>query len=107
MRLHHLGSLGTALYNIRINSALSQEVDAVQLTGLFLKDTDKLATDNLTLLLGVGYACQLIQETICSIHINKVSVQLILENFDNGFRLTLTHQSMIHMYAHQIVTDSF
>ena len=107
MRLHHLGCFCATLYNIGIDGTLSQEVDAVQFTGFFLKDADKLAADNLALLFGVGNVFQLGEETVCGIHIYQVSFQLLAKDFHHGFRFALTHQPVVHVYANQLVADGF
>ena len=107
MGLHHLGCLCATLYNIGIDGTLSQEVDAVQFTGFFLKDADKLAADNLALLFGVGNVFQLGEETVCGIHIYQVSFQLLAKDFHHGFRFALTHQPVVHVYANQLVADGF
>ena len=95
--LYCLHGLGTGLNDIRINGALCQELDAFQLTGLFLKYADKLCTDDLSLLLRIRNACQLVQETIHSIYINQVCPQLIPEYLNYLLRLTFTKQTMIYM----------
>ena len=107
MRLHHLGCFCTTLYNVGIDGTLSKEVDAVQLTGFFLKDADKLSADNLALLFRVGHVFKLGEETVCGIHVYQVSLQLLAKDFHHGFRFALTHQSVVHVYANQLVSDGF
>ena len=49
---------------------------------------NKFTTDNLAFLLRISYIFQFTQETVWSIHVNQISVQLIFENFIYCFRFT-------------------
>ena len=100
MRLHT-----AALENIRIDGALRQEFNSLQLARLFLEDTDKLCADNLALLLRFGYALQLRKEAIHSVHIDEVGIHLITEDLDDLFRLTFAQQAVIHMHTDQLFSD--
>lgn len=105
MRLDGLDRLRAGLDDIRINRALAQEFDAVELAGLFFKDADKLAADDLTLLLRVADAAQLIQEAVNGVDINQISIHLIPEDADDLLRLALAQQTVVDMYAGQLLAD--
>ena len=47
-----------ALENIRIDGALCEECDAVELCSFFSKDLDEFFADDVALLLGIRYACE-------------------------------------------------
>ena len=52
---------------IRINSSLNKEIDCANLLCLFFEDADELFTDNLSLTLRIGNACEFREETLFSI----------------------------------------
>ena len=87
----------TRLYDVRIDSTLSQETDALQLTGLLLEYADELGTDNLALLLGVSHACQLVQEAVGSINIHQVGIQFVPKHAHHLLGFTLAQQSVVYM----------
>ena len=107
MGLHHLGGLGAALNDVRVNGSLAQEIDAVQLSGLLLEHADKLAADDLALLLGIGHVLQLAQETLHRVHIDQVGVELVLEHLHHALGLVLSHQAVVHVHANQLIADGF
>ena len=81
--LYNLGSLGSALYDIRVNGSLTQKFDSLQLSCFFLKNTDKLGADDLSLLFRIGYALQLCEITLCRIYIDQVCIHLIFKYLDH------------------------
>ena len=105
MRFDNLCCLGAALHDIRINGPLCQEIDTLQLTSLFLKHTDKLRTDNLTLLFRLCHILQLSKKPFACIHINQIRIHLILKHFNYTFRFPFAHQPMIDMHTIQLLTD--
>ena len=94
-----------ALCNIRIDGTLRQEGDAILLAGFFLKDTDKLGTDDLALLLRIADTGQLVQEAVDRIHVDQVGFHLVAENFDNLFGFTFAEQAVVDMHADQLLAD--
>ena len=105
VRLNHLGRLRTALHDVGIDRTLTQEVDTVQLAGLLLKDADKLATDDLALLLGILHALELREEALRSIDIDQVGVELVAEYLNHILRLALAHQTVVYVYADELVAN--
>ena len=93
--------------NVRINCTLSKEVDVIKLTSFFVKHNYKLSADYLTLCFRVINTCKLVEETVCSIDVYKVSIKLITKNFNNLFTFSLTHQTMVYMHAKQLLADCF
>ncbi len=96
---------GTALKDVGIDGALSQEADAVQLGGLLGEDIDELLADDLALLLRVGNAGQLVQEAVGGVYIDQVSLQLLAEDADDLFGLALAQQAVVDVNAYQLLAD--
>ena len=57
---HSRLSAQTALYHIRIDGSLCQEIHCSDFLCFFLKYTDEFLTDDLPLLLRLCHACQLV-----------------------------------------------
>ena len=98
---------GFAFQNIRPDRALGQEGDAVQLAGLFGKDVDEFAADDVSLLLRVGDARQLVQEAVSGIHVDEVRVHLAAEHFDHLFGFALAQQAVVHVHTNQLLAHGF
>ena len=64
----------TTLDHIRINGTLYQEIYFTDLLGLFLEDTDKLFTNDLSLSFRLFHTGKLAVETLLCIHTDKVQV---------------------------------
>ncbi len=94
-----------ALGDIGIDRALRQEGDIFLLAGFFFKHADKLSADDLTLLFRIGNAGQLVQETVHRVDIDEVGVQLVAEDLDDLFGLTLAEQAVIDVYADELLPD--
>ena len=88
---HTFGSFCAGLDDIRVNGALAQEIDPLQLSCLFLKHTDEFSADDLTLFLRICNAVQLSKEPLCRVHIDQICVQLVAEYLYHALRLVLTH----------------
>ena len=95
----------TALQNVRIDGALCQEADPVQLVGLFGKDINKLFANDLALCLGIRDTGQLIQEAVDGVNIDQIGVHLVAEDLDNLFWLALAEQAMVDMDTGQLFAD--
>ena len=94
-----------ALDDVRIDGSLCKEFDPFLLAGLFFKDTDELGTDNLALLLRVGNTGQFVEEPIYGIDIDKVCIHLVTENTDHLFGLAFAKETVIDVYANQLLSD--
>ena len=84
VRFYHFCSFCTTLYNVGVDSSLTEEVDAIEFACLLFEYTDKLATDNLTFLFGIGYIFELAEETVGCIYLYKVSAKLVAEYLNNS-----------------------
>ena len=100
-----MGLDADAFRDIGIDGSLREESDIILLAGFFLKDADKLGSDDLALLLRITDAGQLIQEAVHGIHIDQVGVHLITEDFDHLFGLTFAKETMIDMNGDQLPAD--
>ena len=94
-----------AFRNIRIDSPLGQEGNTVLLAGFLLKDTDKLGTDDLALLLRIADTGQLVQEAVHRVHVNQVGFHLVAENLDDLFGFTFAQQAVVDVHADQLLSD--
>ena len=106
VRLHHLGSLSSTFHDVGVDGALTQEFDAIEFASFFFENAYELAADDFALLFRVGNSSKLAEEAFGSINVDKVGVKLIAEHFDNVFRFTLTHKTMVNMNANKVVADS-
>ena len=106
--LDHVGISGTGLNDIRIDSALGEEIllgDA-KFHCLVQENIAELCTDDLPLALGIFHAFQLVQEPLLSVHTDKLDVPL----FESGFyfvALIFAHTAVVHKDRCQTVTDRF
>ena len=103
--LYHLRRLRAALDDVGIDGPLSQEIDSVQLPGLFLKDADEFPADNLPLLLRIRHAGQFPQEALHGIHVDQVGMELVPEHLHHALRLVLAHQAVVHMDTGKLLPD--
>ena len=100
-----MGLDGTGFDDVRVDGALRQEADAVQLAGLFLEHADEFRADDLALLLGIRHAGQLVQEAVDGIDINQVRVELVAEDAHYLLGLALAQESMVDMDGNQLLAD--
>ena len=96
---------GAGFENVGVDGALGEEVDAVELLGLFGKDVDEFLADDLALRLRVGHAGQLVEEAVDRVYIDEVRAKLFAENLDNLLRLALAEQTMVDMDADELLAD--
>ena len=96
-----------AFENVGINCALCEEGDAFKLACFFIEYLDEFAADDLTLLFGFCNVLEEIEEAICCIYVNEVSIELVLEDFDNLFAFAFTHKTVVYVYANELLTDCF
>ena len=61
-----------ALDDVGVDRALAEEVDALELGGLFFKDVDELLADDLALALGLRNARELIEEAVGRVHVGEI-----------------------------------
>ena len=93
--------------DVGIDRSLGQETDSVQLAGFFLEYADKLGADDFPFLLRVGYAGQLIKETVCGVDIDQIGIQLVTKDTDNLLGFSFAEESMIDMDRNQLTADRF
>ena len=91
--------------DVGIDGSLCEELDAVELSSLLLKHADELGADDLALFFGLGNACELVEEAIHGVDIDEVRVHLIAEHLDNLLGLALAEESVVHVYADELLTD--
>ena len=95
----------SALKDIGINGALTEEGDAVELAGFFFKYPDELGADDLALGLGIGNAGEPIEEAVDCVDINEVGVHLIAEHLDDLLGLAFAKQTVIDVDTDELLAD--
>ena len=93
---------------IRINSTLYQEVNSTNFLGLFLKYTDKLLTDNLTLCLWLSYTLELFIEALLGIYPDKVQIirTIWAKNSLHLIPFILTEKAVVNEYTGKLLANS-
>ena len=108
MGLDHCGfTAQSALYHIGIDGSLYQEIHGTDLLRLFLEYTDELFADDLSLMLRLGYTCQLAVETLLRIHTDEVQIVIAVGTEDCFYliALVLTKQTVIYEDTGQLLAD--
>ena len=103
MRLAGLGAGG--LDDIRVDGALRQEADILELVRFLFEHLDEQAADDLALGLRVGDALERRQEALRGIHADDFHAQVLREGAHDLIALPQAHQAMIHEHAHQPIAD--
>ena len=93
------------LKDVGVDGALTEELDAVQFAGFFLKYADEFRADDLALLFGVGDARQLVEEAVYRVDIDEVRVHLVAEHLDDLLGLTLAEQSVVDVDTDELFAD--
>ena len=96
---------GFALENVGPDGSLCQELHAVELSGFVSKYVDELLADDVSLLFGIRDACELVQETVYCVDINKVCVHLIAENLDDLLGLAFAKEAVVDMNGNELSAD--
>ena len=104
---YYLIRLGTALYDIGIDGTLREEIYAVKLSRLFFEHSDKLCADDLSLLFGIGYACEFVEESVHAVRIYKGRAQFFSEHSYDLLGFSLSKKTVVYVNAHQLFADSF
>ena len=103
VRLDYLIRLGAALDDVGIYRTLSEEVDSVEFSRLFFEHSDKFRTYDLSLLLGIGDARELVEEPVHAVGIDKGRTQLFSEYLDDLFRLSLSQKAVVDVHADELL----
>ena len=98
-----VGLDGAGFHDVRVDGALGQEADAVQLAGLLLEHADEFRADDLALLLGIGHAGELVEEAVDGVDIHEVGVQLVAEDAHDLLGLALAEESVVHVDGNQLL----
>ena len=96
---------GFTLEDVRPDGSLCKELHAVKLSCFVCEYVDELFADDVSLLLGVRNACQLIQETVYCVDIDEICVHLIAEYLDDLFRLALAKKAVVYVNGNQLLAD--
>ena len=83
---------------------MTQELDSVQLSGLFLKHPDELRSDDLPLLLRIADSGQLVQKAVHCIYVNQICPQLMAEHLNHLFRFALPQKAMVDVNTGELAS---
>jgi hypothetical protein len=100
------------LDNVWVKSTLQEPLNltgtsCLNLSGFRLENINKLATDELALLLRVMLSLQTGQELLRSIDHGKINAKLLLENFFDKGRLVQAKTAVIDEHSVEAITNSF
>ena len=96
---------GFALEDVGPDGSLCQELHAVKFSRFVSKYVDELLADDVSLLFGIRDACELVQETVYCVDINKVCVHLIAENLDDLLGLAFAKEAVVDMNGNELSAD--
>ncbi|MNJ54297.1 hypothetical protein D3C77_497310 [compost metagenome] len=85
----------TALHDIRVQRALCQEFEIIELHGFFLEHINKFVTDNFPFLFRIIHTCQLGQEALAGINLNNLHIELANKRLHHALGFAFTQQPMI------------
>ncbi|MNN08968.1 hypothetical protein D3C81_1218370 [compost metagenome] len=108
VRLDHVGlaALGAGrLDHVRVDGALGEELDVVQLAGFGIEDVDEGAADDLALLLRVGFAFQVVEELLFSVGADHLDAHVLLEHGHHLVAFVQAQQAVVDEHAGQLVAD--
>ena len=92
------------LDHVRVERALDQEADVLELRRLLLEDADELGADDLALRLRVVVAGQLGEEALFGVDVDERDAELA-EGLDHLLGLVHPHQAVVDEDAGQLVPD--
>ena len=91
--------------HVRINRTLPQPFDVFQLLSLLIEHIDEPFSDNLTLLLRIGYARQFAVKLGFCIYADYIQAQMLVV-FQYILELVLAQQTVVNEDTGQILADS-
>ena len=104
MTLDHLTCNVQTLDTVGIDGALRQPAGIGNLAGLGIEHLDKVATDNLALLLRVAHTCQIRKELLAGIDTNHVQTQhLVIVH--HLLKLVLTEHAVVDEDTSEVLTN--
>ena len=93
------GLTSTRLNNVRVDGALRQELNAVQLLGLVKEDLPELSANQATLHLWLSNAGQKLCIALLCVNVNQRHVELLAEDLLNHLWLALTEHAMVNKHT--------
>ena len=94
------------LNNVRVDSALCQELNAVQLLGFVKEDLPELGTNQAALHLWLGNASQKLCIAFLCVNVNQRHVELLAEDLLNHLWLAFAEHAVVNKHAGQLIADS-
>ncbi|RMN24332.1 Cytosine deaminase [Pseudomonas coronafaciens pv. zizaniae] len=93
------------LDHVRVDGALRQVLDVVQLAGFGIEHVDEGATDDLAFLLRVALAFQVVQELLFGVGANDLDAHVFGEHGHHLLAFVQAQQAVVDEYAGQLVAD--
>src|SRR3990167_3656475 len=108
VRLDHVGLAAfraSRLDHVRVDGALGEELDVVQLAGFGIEHVDKGTTDDLALLLRVRFAGQVIEELLLGVGADHFDAHVLGEHGHHLLAFMQAQQAVVDEYAGQLIAD--
>ncbi len=93
--------------HVRIDRALRQPLDALELVRLFVEHLDELAADDLALLFRVADTVQRVEEALGRVDAYHANTQVVAERVHHLVALVVAQQPVVDEHAGELVTDRF
>ena len=90
MACYASGVARSALYHVRVKSALYEKLGVLYTRSFLFEGADELFADDLALRLRVGDACKLIQEAPLGLDVDQGDVRVLPKRLDDLLGLVLT-----------------
>ncbi len=83
---------------------MHEEARVGQPAGGLFEHTDEELTDHLALLLGIGDACEPLEEAVGRLHVHELDALVTVERVDDLLALARPHQTRVDVDAGELVT---
>ncbi len=93
------------LDHVRVDRALGEEADALELVRLFIEDLDEQAADDLALLLGVGDPGERSEVARRGVHTDHAHAEVLREGMHHLVTLVEPQQAVIDEHADELFAD--
>ncbi|RMO84521.1 Cytosine deaminase [Pseudomonas syringae pv. maculicola] len=95
------------LDHVRVDGALRQVLDVVQLAGFGIEHVDEGAADDLALFLWIALAFQVVQELFFGVGTNDFDAHVLGEHGHHLLAFVQAQQAVVDEYTGQLIADGF
>ena len=96
-----------ALDHVRVERALHEPLDVLDLRGVLVEDLDELAADDLALLLGIGDARERVEEALSRVGDHQVQVETLPHGVLDRVAFVGAQEAIVHEDADQAIAQRF